>query len=300
MIAGETARRCAALCTAFFPFVARPALALDDLISTRGLGAAESLRAQGSGATALFLNPAGMALIRQYAIEGNYQYRPDDSAHMAAGSIVDSITTDVAAGAYVHYLTSSPELGGETLDKSGIEGGLGLAYPISQGFMLGVKGKYLNADQEASASGDDAVDISEFSFDAGAILRFGGLALGVTGNSLNAELPEWRKQLGLAAGYAFGTTLVLEFDALLDFDKNESLGRADEVAPRYSGGIELFLGGSYALRGGAIHDRAEDSTWVAFGGGIFNPGSGLEIGVRQQVDGGSETLVSVGLKLFMQ
>ena len=166
--------------------------------------------------------------------------------------------------------------------------------------MLGVKGKYLNADQEAPTTGGEATETDAFSFDAGAVLRLGGLALGVTGNNLNPEPPEWRRQLGMGAGYAFGTTLLLEFDALLDFDKNQELGRADEVAPRYSGAIELFLDGTYALRGGVLHDRAEDSTWVAFGGGVFNPGSGLEIAIRQQVDGGDDTLVSVGLKLFMQ
>jgi hypothetical protein len=299
MRANRFARRCGTLAFLAIGGAAAPAAAIDDILTTRGVGAAEALRAQGSGGTALFLNPAGMAGIKQYAIEGNYQYRPEDSSHMAAGSIVDSVTAGVAAGIYVHYLTGSPELGGETLDRSGIEGGLGLAYAISEGFLLGFKGKYLNADQDAPP-GEDPVDISAFSFDAGAVLRFGGLALGVTGNSLNAEPPEWRKQLGLAAGYTFGSTLLLEFDALLDFDKNEVAGRDDEVAARYSGALELFLANAYALRGGAIHDRAEDSTWIAFGGGIFNPGSGLEVGVRQQIDGGDETLVSVGLKLFVQ
>ena len=127
---------------------ATPAWAIDEMLSTRGVGAAESLRAQGTGATALFLNPAGMALIRQYAIEGNYQYRPEDSAQMAAGSIVDSVTADVAAGAYVHYINSTRKKGSEEQDRDAIEGGLGLAYPISQSFLLGVKGKYLNADWE--------------------------------------------------------------------------------------------------------------------------------------------------------
>jgi len=275
---------------------ASPALAIDEMLSTRGLGTAESLRAQGTGATALFLNPAGMSLIKQYVMEGNYQYRPEDSAHMAAGSIVDSLTTNVAAALYVHYLTSTREVGSEEQDRDAIEGGLGLSYAISRSFLLGLKGKYLNADWE-EITGGSKVDTSDFSLDVGGMLRFGGLGLGVTGNNLSSSPPEWRKSLGLAAGYTFGTTLLVEFDALLDFDKNEALGKRDTVAPRYSGGAELFLASEYALRGGAIHDRAEDATWVAFGGGIFNQQSGIEIGVRQQIDGGDETLVSVGLKI---
>lgn len=270
-----------------------PVWAIDDLVSTRALGMAEALRANGTGAAALFLNPAGMSLIRQYAMEGNYQYRPEDSAHMASGSIVDSVTSEMAAGVYVHYLNSEPENNNTSVDRDAIEGGLGLSYPISANFLLGVKGKYINADWGPR-------ELSELSVDVGATLRFGGLALGVTGNNLSSAPPEWRKELGLGVGYAFGTTLLLEFDALFDFDKNEWRGRDDSTALRYGGGGELFLGGSYALRGGAIHDSAEDSTWATFGASVFNPEAGLEFGLKQQVDGGEDTLVSFGLKLFMQ
>lgn len=268
-----------------------PALALEDMVSTRALSMGEALRAAGTGAAAAYLNPAGMPSVTQYVVEAEYQTRPNDSTHMVGVSIVDSLTSPLAAGVYYSFITSEPLIAGESFDTSAHEVGLALAYPLGDFLSIGVTPlKYLSMDG-VTVGGDD-VDASQFSLDAGAVVRIAGLSLGAAGVNLVNDPPLVRRQLGLGAGYGLGDFLLLEFDARLDFDRRE------DVSPRYGGGGELFLGGALALRGGAVHEAKEDATFVTGGVGYVTGAAALEAGVRQQVDAGSETLISFALRIF--
>jgi hypothetical protein len=100
--------------------------------------------------------------------------------------------------------------------------------------------------------------------------------------------------LGMGVAYAFGTRLLAEFDAVLDFD------RAESVKASYHGGIEVFLAERYAIRGGVLHDTIRDGTFVTGGLGFVSRKIGLDFGLRQMVDGGAETLVAFSVRLFLQ
>lgn len=265
-------------------WVAR-AWALDDVTSTRAMGMGEALRAAGSGAAAMYLNPAGMPTAEQYVAEAAYQSRPTDSTHIATVSVVDSITSPLAAGLYYTFATSEPEIAGQSVKTKTHEVGLGLALPIGKVLSLGVTPFKFNRQNGADS----------FSLDAGVVLRpIPGLSLGASGINLINDPPLLRKQLGLGAGYAFGEIFLLEFDTRLDLDRRE------EVSPRYGVGGELFLATAIALRAGAIHEAKEDATYVTAGVGYITGAAGVEAAMRQQVDAGDETLLSFSLKLFAE
>lgn len=206
--------------------------------------------------------------------------------------MVDSITSPIAAGLYYTFLTSEPAFAGQTTKTSVHEAALGLALPVGSVLSLGVTPVKFNKQTTEDAAGNEA-EVSRFSLDAGAVLRpVPGLSLGAAGiNLVNAKAP-LHKQVGFGAGYTLGEVFVVEFDTRLDLDRRE------EVSPRYSGGIELFLAHALALRAGAIHEAKEDATYLSAGVGYITAAAGVEAGLRQQVDAGDETLFGFSLKLF--
>lgn len=272
---------------------ATPAGAAEDLVSTRALGMGEALRAGGAGASALYLNPAGMTTAQQYVLEVDYQYRASDAGHTVGVTIVDSVTAALAAGVFYDFVTSEPIVAGEQIDVSAHEVGLALAFPFSDALAVGATGRYLNADGAAFEGASD-LDASELTLDAGIVLRFGALRVGAAGQNLVSDPPLVRRQLGGGVGYAFEDFLLVEIDARWDLD------RRDEASPRYGGGAELSLADAVAIRAGGVHEAAEDATYVTGGLAYVSGGAAIEASVRQQVDAGDETLLSVAVRLFAE
>src|SRR5262245_34237638 len=66
-----------------------------DLVTTRALSMGEARRAISTGADAVIYNPAGLALVRGYAIEAMYAIGIEDLGHRVHVSIADSITSRV-------------------------------------------------------------------------------------------------------------------------------------------------------------------------------------------------------------
>src|SRR6266511_3311214 len=85
--------------------LARPAQAQEDFVGVRAMGMGEAQRATATGASGPMLNPAGMAVVRQYGIG------IERVGHHANVSVVDSITSRVAAGLFYSYIHESPKLG---------------------------------------------------------------------------------------------------------------------------------------------------------------------------------------------
>ena len=139
----------------------RSAGAIEDLISPRSMAMGNSLRADATGALGPQLNPAGMAMKRGYSIELMYGFRVQDVGSNLNLSIVDSITSKVAAGVYYSFVWSRPKLhlipnGGTTVvtpdvTREGHETGVALALPLGDKFGLGVTMKYLTVSTTATA-----------------------------------------------------------------------------------------------------------------------------------------------------
>src|SRR5262245_29753332 len=88
--------------------VASTARAQADFVGVRALGMGEAQRATATGASGPLLNPAGMSLVRQYVIEGMYGVKVESIGHNANVTVVDSITSRVAAGLFYTFIYESP------------------------------------------------------------------------------------------------------------------------------------------------------------------------------------------------
>jgi len=288
--------------------VGLPAAAAQDLQGTRSTGMGGTLRAAPSGDTAVLLNPAGMSLAKAYIINGLYQYRGSDAGSLVHASVVDSATKTIAAGLYYSYVHATPERtlynlqGGGTFDlKETIdthEAGLALSYPLANLVHLGVTSKYVNIGVDQPEDTPEAVQTdgdSGFTMDIGMIVTpFPGFNLGVVyANAIPIEHPDYTRQLGMGVAYAMGTKFLAEFDVVLDFDRSE------ETKASYHGGGELFLGGSFALRGGVMHDTGREATYATGGLGLVTKNLALDFGLRQMVDGGAESLLAFSARLFL-
>ena len=107
------------------------------------------------------LNPSGMAMIKQYAMEGAYQYDSIRKANTFHASAVDSTSPSGIAGAAYYTLRRRPSAS-ETASISGegrwvpdglidlppqlagYETGLSFAYPLTSRISVGVTGRYFN------------------------------------------------------------------------------------------------------------------------------------------------------------
>lgn len=268
-----------------------------------------ALRAAATGTSAPLLNPAALANARVYVVDTLYQFRSTDDASHFFAAIADSITSSVAAALYYSYGTASPRRTVPQLEGAALaltekhqdhEVGGALAVPLGQWLAIGVTGRYLHyrvnpaADAPATAT---RTRLSHFTMDAGATLRLGELLrVGVIGyNLIPVHDLLYPRALGLGVALSTGTALTLAFDSVLDFTSDP-----ESVSATLHGGLELLAGESYALRAGAQHDTFLKASYFTAGVGLLSSRVGLELGLRQQVDGGTGTVISAAIKVFVQ
>src|SRR4051812_36626949 len=164
------------------------AYAQADLMSPRALGMGEAARATATGADAPLLNPAGMSLVKQYVIEAFYGFSVEDVGHRVHVSVVDSITSRVAAALFYTFVYTNPKVGfnwaGGQLPsvqttRTGHAAGLSLSLRLGDYFMLGFTTKYLHLDTTAPLpSGTQPPQltfdtVNGVTFDVGVLVRAG-------------------------------------------------------------------------------------------------------------------------------
>lgn len=268
---------------------------LSDYLGPREVGVGESLRAEATGARAITLNPAGLALTHQLVFEGSYGFRPADDASSLAVSACDS--TNALPGCYYYrYFTASPTVGGMDFSRRAHEFGIALSRAISQQIAVGITSKYF--DYNSDMLGEE--DSSGFAVDAG--LEFEAspaFKLGLAGyNLVAAESAQYPRGVGTGIALRPFESLGISFDAVWNLDAPDGQGSG-----RYGGGLEYFYRAAdklsgYPLRAGAVYDRATESAYVTAGLGFTNPKLALDIGARKQIDGGDELMVLAGLRFF--
>ena len=307
-----TSKRCSwgfrgaalAICLA----VPAPARATLDLQGTRSIAMGGALRASPTGESAILLNPAGMSLMRQYIVSGLYQFRVSDEASLVNATVMDSSTNRVAAGLFYSFSHASPTKvlalpGGQAFDLAETivthEAGLALAYPFGTYLHIGLLTRYVNISVEQPESTPLAArreDIDTVTMDFGAIVSpIESLRIAVVGyNVVPVDGYEFPIQLGLGIAYTFGSSFMAEFDTVLDFSREET------VAASYHGGVELFMASLLAIRGGFQHDTVREASYASGGIGFITRTVGVDLAVRQMVDGGAETLLAVSIRMFVQ
>lgn len=248
------------------------------LETARLIGYGDSLRATGNGNEALFENPAGIALGSSYSVEAGYLDDLHGSERMFNASIMDSQAGPIAGG--ISYTYSSRGLGRDEQDRklsiTGHRGELALATKLTDGFALGITGRYLNFSAGAEGSTDEvAGSFSAFTIDAGAQYQAPfGLCLGFAGYNLtNPSAPGPAIAWGAGVGFK-SDSFVIEADVRY----NARLGK-----PRFSGAIGYTIGEVVPLRFGGGYDLADESAYLGFGAGFATKELAVDAGYRQRI-----------------
>lgn len=271
-----------------------------------------SLRAASTNASAIFLNPAGIALIQSYVVTAFYDFHVRKNGHVAHSSVVDSIASKwIKAGLYYNLFIMRPDVYDRnqqkplTLKQDGHEVGLTFAIPLGARFSIGttVKYQYYKAtieipDPEGDGNIDHTVDrISNIGVDVGMVLKIAeGFTAGVTAmNVVPQKSIHAPMTMGMGLAYGYKTYFLAAFDVLLDFTS-----KGKKVVPSIFGGLEMFLGGRYAIRLGTMYEGLTEAVSITGGFGYINAKAGVDVFLVQQVDGGVETRIGFAVKLFVR
>jgi hypothetical protein len=264
---------------------AEPALpmGIPDVVGPRALALSSGIGVAASN-EGLYLNPAAAAARKRYSLEGILlvdRRGADTSAELFGGSVVDSLSGPVSAGA--SYLRAQRGL---------FEGNvwhLMLGGPIAQGLTLAVSGKYLSVKGPRNASAATA--------DAGLFWQVNdSFSIGAAGYNLVPIANELVAPRGAGVGVGLGNDRSFQVtgDWRADFD------RGGKTTNRYGAGVEVLLGNLVPVRAGWQRDETLDTRWWSLGAGLVTQaGIALDVGYRQSLDDPSSRTIAATMKLFL-
>lgn len=267
------------------------------------LGGAQ--RAAGNGITAMFLNPANMVQSRVYHIGALGQITPEYGRQVYGGAIVDSVTGRLAGGLSIMGGFLDPD----GIDRSWLDIRLGLAYPISDRFFVGLGGRYLKVTQDGfGVLGDSRASgglrdpeggrlafVNIPTFDAGITVRGGdNIYISLAGQNLTFP-DDGIMPTTLGGGLAYATEdFTLEADGVGDFTSYQ------DTTVRIMGGGELLVADAIPLRGGYRFDQGAESHAISGGFGYLAREFSADLSVRRTVAGPSATTIVIGLAYFLE
>ncbi|MDB4974004.1 MAG: hypothetical protein JWN48_2345 [Myxococcaceae bacterium] len=273
--------------------------------SARGIALGSGVRAAASSSQAQADNPANLVLGGVYHLEGFAAYDPTFKRVGVGGSVVDSMTSRVGAGASVRGLFGNNDAG----DNGGYEGRVGLGIPLIEQLSIGVAGRYANFHvsdphaypERATAQGapeDRSFKLKHFTMDAAASLRpIPGLAISALAyNLVDTKSPLAPMLVGGSAAFSIAG-FTLGGDVLVDLNKQKVF---DGPKLFVGGGIEYMASGIAPLRLGYAYDQGRDQSFVTGGLGFVDPRFGAQFSLRQSVGAQRETSLYLGLQYFVQ
>jgi len=270
-------------------------LLIDELAGARSLAMGGAHRGVGTSNDTLYLNPAGMAITKRYAIEMQYGYSPWDKSSHLNFSALDSKSGPVAAAAGYSYDRDDRIAGNAGMSRLYLGG----AYAISDGLAFGLTNRYLRG----SFIGRDgaAHKVNAYAGDIGLLASVAGAMVGVTYNNvIGSDFDELTPPtVGLGVGLGNGMlTLAGDVEILL----REPHARKFV----YRGGAEYVVGEGYPLRAGytretVIHDDGTygPQDFVSLGAGWVSRSGGLDLAYRQALRDRHEWRFVLGLKFFI-
>jgi len=296
-----------------------PPLTVPDLMGPRTL-ALQAGVGSASGTEALFLNPAAISARKRYTVDTFYltDRRPgltlsERQQDELGASVVDSISTPVAAGLAYARMTKGVETG--TLLR------LALAGPIARGLFLGVQGNYYDltgGTYTDSYTGPDPQTrqwpriASTLNVDAGLFYQATPIvSVGVAGyNLLSAKHREVLPR-GFGAGLAVGSDSSLQAvaDWHIDLDRGDWVAsRGDWVknasgsaksTNRFSAGLEYLVSGSMPFRAGYEIDGTSKTNWWSLGVGLTSTKAALDLGFRQSTTDPRAKTFAAAVRVFV-
>jgi hypothetical protein len=283
-----------------------------ELETARSLAMGGAVRAFGNANTALFANPANMALTRAYHLDALVHVWPEPRRQTYSASVVDSMTSRLAGGIGAAYGVVDPD----GLDRKWTDVRLALAFPFSDKFLAGVGGRYLKLRQNGTApralplsqagsglSGEPIVD--GFSFDAGLTVKPSeALAIGISGQNLSDPHNGLRPTtVGGGAGYATDDFTV-EGDVAFDVSTYLTASASTRTTTRWMLGFEYLAADHYPLRLGYRYDGGLKSHAASVGVGYLDPQFALEIALRRTIAGPDwstpVTAIVIDLQYFLE
>ncbi len=221
--------------------------------------------------------------------------------------------------------------------RQGNEAGISTAVPLGDHFAFGVTLKYANISTDGPNPAATAtnklpgrvvydsstlVDAKGFTMDVGILIKLTDtFGIGVVGsNIIPLHSIDTPAGLGFGLGYQVMPNLLLVADAQIDFDRYRSqavdaMGNPIVPAPdavgtplagdrrttvRAGGGLEYVAGNVVPIRAGYFQDTGMPGGFISAGVGYLGPSFGIDAGYRGKVVGGNETLLALGLRVFLQ
>jgi len=273
-----------------------------EIETPRSTAVAGALRATGTSTSALFANPANMALTQVYHVSGFAQMFPEDNKQIFGAAVVDSTisSTGLAGGLAVAWSQQDP--GG--LGRQWTDMRFGLSLPLPEVLYVGVSARYLILDQTgvgplgasyASGGLQGQTMYETVTGDVGITLRpVKELLIGFVGQNLtNPDTALLPLMGGMGVGFlssdiSFGGDVVFEASTF------------DEVRMRAQGGLEYLLADRVPLRAGYRYDQGMHSHAASFGIGFTDPRFSLDAAVRRSLHGPEYTTVTVGFSVHLE
>ena len=265
-------------------------LTLPDLTGPRTLALSAGV-GLASGTEGLFLNPAAVAALKAYTADGTFllDRRPgrsgsEDRQQYAGLSVVDAVSTPLAVGmSYVRAM-------------KGVEQGnavrLALAGPLTDGFYLGLLGKYYSLHGAEKVSANLNADAGLF-WKVTDHIAVGGAAYDLLGSRHRAVMPR-----GYAAGLTVGVagTALVTADWRVDLDRGKGGSGDGKDTNRYGIGAEYVVDKLVPVRAGFQVDETSDTKWWSLGAGVSGQRVALDLAFRQSVTDSSARTFLVALR----
>lgn len=274
---------------------------LGEMPSARSVGMGGALNALGVSTTALYLNPANMALARVYHLDAIGAYAPQAQRQTYGLAIVDSVINAQRLSGGVGATWNEVDPNG--LHRVWTDVRAALAMPLGDHLAIGATGRWLHVDQATgvgpfgpSLPSDGTPSgplFNGITLDLGATAVLGDFHLGLAGHNLTNPGTSLAPTTG-AAGIGYATPVfAVEADGLLDFTTWGT------TKGRVMAGGEIFIADRYALRAGWRFDTGTQIHAASLGFGYVDPRWSIELGVRHDLIGShAGTLGILALRYF--
>ncbi len=259
-----------------------------------------ALRANSSGITGVWGNPAGLVQSQVYHVGALAGIWPEARKQSYGIGAMDSVTSRVAAGLGFVWTDQDPD----GLKRQSQDLRLALAYPFSPSVSFGLTGRYLSLEQNglgplgrsyASGGLEGEPMLKTFSFDAGLrVAPSDSIALGVLGTNLSNP-GHGLQPTTVGGGIGVGSRqFFIEADVVADFTTWQ------DTTTRAMGGAEFLAGGNFPLRLGYRYDDGLKGHAVSGGLGYIDPSFSVEFGARRSVSGDDYTALIFTLQYFVE
>jgi len=268
--------------------------AADTTESARGMGMGTGVRASAAGTSALAYNPANLSLARLYHIESGIAYDPGAGRFGLNAGIVDSTTDTLALGMSFRALLGDGDGG-----YGGYDGRVGLGMALGEAVSIGLSGRYLNYTRTGQLPSGITSDRVARGFTLDAALRVSPLsgfhlaALGL--NLIDLETGLAPVQVGGSASYTIAGVFTIGGDVLVNLSKG-----VDGTPLMIGGGLEWLTGGRVPIRAGYIYDELRLTHVFTAGLGYVDQKVGIDLALRQDVDGQNDTLMMASFRYFVR